>query len=587
MTDELAWPEGPDSRPQLCVAPLEQAVTKQAWDLVQHQTRVFPKAYRVGGTPVHPVTLEDGIVVTKALSANEFRAILDSLLFCFRPGPKNEIKPCYPPQDLVAMMLNDPAAPFPVLRRIVTVPVFDRRGKLRLDPGYHADDELLLLPGDRVRKVPPCPDDQDVAEAKRLILGELLHDFPFAEDGDRTSAVALMLCPFVREMITGPTPLHFIEAPTPASGKGLLSRCLLLPSLGHRGTNWLTFPEEEEELRKQITSILMENRGAVLWDNLGRYLKSATLAKLLTDTEWSDRRLGASATVSIPVRCLWVMTGNNPTMTDELVRRVVPIRLMPDTERPEERNGFRHSDLLGWATEQRQALIWACHVLVQAWVAAGRPKPSCPHMGSFEGYRDVVGGIVEFHGFPAFLGNRSRLQVYGDPDTERWRAFVTAWAAQFGDRATATADLLPLAQAHDIPVKGASDKALVTSLGSYLAQRRQRVYAGKRLEQGTGRERRLWRAVDAVSNGHANGQNGHSDSFELELNSVTPVTPVTPDYLPTQEQSSVNIWVDESGRGGTGGARVTNGFGHSEFGPGLETDIPWPEDPHPSQMEDI
>lgn len=497
-----------DPRPQVCVNDLNRVVTMHAWEELNLQTRVFPAVYRMAGVMVRPVALE-GATITRLVQTEEFRTIVDRHLCCFRWIKKNEAKPCYPPKELASMMLNDQEAPVAHLRRITTVPVFDREGGLRLTAGYCPKDGMLLVPDCKVTPVSKTPSNEDVQEAKRLLLDDLLCDFPFASPGDRAAAVALILTPFVRELIQGPTPLHFVEAPSPGSGKGLLAYACLVPGLGPRGTNWCAFPEEEDELRKQITSLLMENRGAVLWDNLGRFLKSATLAKLLTDLEWSDRRLGQSSSVNIPVKTLWVMTGNNPQMSDELIRRVVPIRLVPEEERPEERKNFRHTELRTWAELARADLIWAAHTLVQSWLLYGRPKPpqDTPLLGSFESYRAVLGGILHHVEISGFLENRARLQAFSDPDTDSWRHFVTLWRLRFPDQAVKSSDLIGLAEEAEIHLRGNTEKAKVGSLGSQLGQRRQRSFGGYRIESGSGYEKRMWR-LSALENNLEHLENG-------------------------------------------------------------------------------
>lgn len=553
-----------DQREPLCVNDLNRTVTMHAWEELNRQTTVFPAVYRMAGVVVRTAQLE-GATITKQVHLEEFRTIVDRYLSCFRYLKKDETKPCYPPKELSSMMIHEAQAAVPALRRIVTVPVFDQTGNLRLTSGYDATDGMLLLPDCTTAPVARNPTETDVTEAKRLLLEELLVDFPFASKGDAAAAIALILTPFVRELIQGPTPLHFVEAPSPGSGKGLLAYACLMPGLGPRGTNWIAFPEEEDELRKQITSLLMENRGAVLWDNLGRFLKSATLAKLLTDLEWSDRRLGVSSSVNIPVKTLWVMTGNNPQMSDELVRRVVPIRLVPDEERPEERKGFRHPELRTWAELARADLIWAAHTLVQSWLAAGRPKPptSTPLLGSFESYRGVIGGILHHVGIEGFLENRERLQAFSDPDTDRWRQFVGLWNARFSDHDTKSAELLPLAEEADIRLSGNDPKGKLSSLGTQLGMRRQRNYGGYRIESGTGSARRMWRLLHN-SNGNGSNGNGKHETEQLTMSPLTPydtlvLTPpreifgvytvgLSPTTVPQVDRGDTSIGVDESGR---------------------------------------
>jgi len=56
------------------------------------------------------------------------------------------------------------------------------------------------------------------------LLDELLIDFPFADEASRANALALLLLPYVRPLIVGPTPLHLITAPTQGTGKDLLAQ---------------------------------------------------------------------------------------------------------------------------------------------------------------------------------------------------------------------------------------------------------------------------------------------------------------------------------------------------------------------------
>jgi len=46
------------------------------------------------------------------------------------------------------------------------------------------------------------------------LFNELLGDFPFVDEASRAHTLALMLEPFVRPLIKGPTPLYLIDAPT-------------------------------------------------------------------------------------------------------------------------------------------------------------------------------------------------------------------------------------------------------------------------------------------------------------------------------------------------------------------------------------
>jgi putative DNA primase/helicase len=191
--------------------------------------------------------------------------------------------------------------------------------------------------------VPEVPTAQDVVRASRLIRRDLLGDFPFVTRADRAHAIAALLLPFVRDIIDGPTPAPLIEAPSAGTGKGLLTHALVMPALG---TTLAVMPPAttDDEWRKRITAVLREAPGAILIDNVTRALDSAALSAALTARTWSDRLLGRSTTVNLLVRCLWLMAGNNPTMTTEIARRMVRIRMDARVDRPWQRptHQFRH-----------------------------------------------------------------------------------------------------------------------------------------------------------------------------------------------------------------------------------------------------
>jgi hypothetical protein len=232
----------------------------------------------------------------------------------------------------------------------------------------------------------------------------------------------------------------------------------------------------EEEFRKRVTAKLIEGAGVVLFDNIRRRLDSGALAALLTSTVWSDRVLGRSQAVDIPVMTLWLLTGNNLQYSDELVRRAVSIRIDAKSDRPWERGGFRHPDLVGWLHRHRHEVVWACLVLVQNWIAWGRPDWTGSPMGSYESWCRVVGGILEAADIKGFLTNRQSLYRRGDAASQEWRSFTEAWWAQTGARPLRVADLQPLAE-ETLPSlfeemkQGAGDRATRTRLGKALAER--------------------------------------------------------------------------------------------------------------------
>jgi hypothetical protein len=273
-------------------------------------------------------------------------------------------------------------------------------------------------------------------------MDDLLGDFPFVGEAELAHAVCLVIQPFVRDLITGPTPLYLIEAPTPGTGKTLIAQAACWPAIGGQVPT-MTEGRDEDEWRKRVTAKLRESPTAILIDNLREALDSAAVSSVLTSEVWEDRKLGHSETLTLPNRATWIATGNNPQLSSEIARRAVRIRIDANMEHPEDRPSFRHPDLLGWASENRGELVWAALTLARAWVMGGRPKPK-QTIGSFTSWAHVMGGILEVAGAPGFLGNLDELRENAGTENDDMALFLAEWYAFYKPgQAVRTRDIAP------------------------------------------------------------------------------------------------------------------------------------------------
>ena len=255
---------------------------------------------------------------------------------------KGELIPAPPPLAVVKSVLATPDPGLPVLLGIVNTPVFGRNGTLLTAPGYHPDARLLYAPAPGLRacrRSPRVRRPPTMAAARELICDELLGDFPFIGAAERAHAVALLLLGFLRGMIDGPTPLHLIEKPTPGTGATLMVDAIATILTG-AGASVMTEGRDDEEWRKRVTAKLRQIPTIVLIDNLRQKLDSSAVAAALTAPFWEDRILGSPEMVRLPIRCLWIATGNNPEFSNEMARRLVRIRLDANVERPWQRSRF-------------------------------------------------------------------------------------------------------------------------------------------------------------------------------------------------------------------------------------------------------
>jgi len=456
------------------------AVGGVLWDAIR-ATNEPPSLFRYGGLPARLAIDDDGTPRVRELDINGLRYEVACRVRCYKDD-ENGRKIVPPPVHYIQHLYATPHPPLPLLRRLVEVPVFAPSGELQTTPGYHAVSGVYYQPPDglSIPPVTPAPSAQRIAEACGLIRDDLLGDFPFASDADRANTIAAFLLPYARDLIAGPTPLHLIEAPSPGSGKGLLVEVVLAPAIG-RAIAVTSPATTDDEWRKRVTAALREAPVAVVIDNITRALDSGVLAAALTARHWSDRLLGQSQVLHLLVRCVWMATANNPTMSTEMARRVVRIRLDPRMDRPWTRAAerFTHPKLSEWADAHRADLVCAALILIQAWVAQGQPSGSVT-LGSYERWAAVMGGILDTAGIPGFLGNLSALYDASDLEGAVWRGFVAVWWEKFESKRVGVSDLFPLAVGTEgLDLGSGQEKSQRTSFGKQLAKQRDRVIGGE------------------------------------------------------------------------------------------------------------
>jgi len=364
-------------------------------------------------------------------------------------GTSKKLREAGPTRELAAVVLQRllrAEGVLPPLRGVTASPLMRANGSILDEPGYDAATRLYYAPsrGLDMGVVPETPSPDQVRAALQP-LDELFFDFPFVGDADAAAALALLLTLLLREIFEGCAPLWLYDAPAPGTGKGLIADTITTVATGAAAPK---MPEPDgrgdDEWRKRLTALLLEGRSVAVLDNLERPLGSASLATALTAEVWEDRALGASQMIMVPNRAVFIATGNNLRLRGDLPRRCVWCRLDAKHARPWTRDGFQHPDLLGWARDHRGELLNAVFTLARAWIAAGRPGPdeSVPRLGSFEGWRHTIGGILGVAGLPGFLANVAQLYETADEETPAWAAFLAAWRTVFGSEAATVADLI-------------------------------------------------------------------------------------------------------------------------------------------------
>jgi hypothetical protein len=326
------------------------------------------------------------------------------------------------PKDIPPLILaSDDIREAPQVDGVAKMPFLGRDMKLHTEPGYHSAERIWLTPDIDVPPVPANPSPEDVAVAVELLMDDWLGDFSFADEASRANALALALLPFVRPAIAEATPLHIVNAASPGAGKSTLTKAALLPGVGH--FSLVALERWSSEMKREVTSWLLEGKPVICFDNQrgGSRVDSALLSALVTEPSYSGRIMGQTATPDSTIRCVWVMTGNNLSFSDELARRGVLIQLDEPTKGEDE---YRHNPLVDWTEQKRAAIAYALLTLVQHW-AAGVPEyehgiasedRTAERHGparmkkTFEQWATVVGGILRAAGVDGFLENERKMK---------------------------------------------------------------------------------------------------------------------------------------------------------------------------------
>lgn len=332
-----------------------------------------------------------------------------------------------PPHDVVKHVFHRERTDYALpLVAISEVPFFDKGGNLVCKNGYDAGSGVYLSMPDGfvVPRVSERPSDEELDQAFDLFL-EVMCEFPFDglspdeiannQSASLANVIGLTCLPFMRLMIEGPTPGHLFNKPNPGTGAGLLLYILHMIWTGRKPTV-MTIPKRREEIPKTIIAKLRSGAGVVIFDNIPDNLDSDDLAVALSEGALDARVLGrndAGAVDPVEISAVWIFTGNDVTMSDELLRRMTLIELDSGMTSPETRTFTKSEpDLKAWVRDNRERLVWASLTLIQNWISRGRQPFHSDHVkGTFSEWLAAVGGVMQSADLHHhFYGNEVKLR---------------------------------------------------------------------------------------------------------------------------------------------------------------------------------
>jgi hypothetical protein len=335
--------------------------------------------------------------------------------------------PAHPPDWAVSGVAA--RGSWPEIRAIEAVtetPVLRLDGTILDLPGYDERTALLFEPNAPFPPILASPKLVDARVAADVVM-ELVSDFPFASDHHKVAWLAALLTPLARFAIAGPCPLFLIDANTPGTGKSKLTDIIAIIATG-RDMPRTAYPDNDDEMRKRISSIALAGDRMMLLDNIATTFGGSSLDSALTAQTWRDRILGRSEmTAELPLFTVWYATGNNVGLRGDVLRRIVPCRLETREERPEDRREFTiKGDLLEHVRHERPRLVAALLTILRAHAVAGWPDGGLTPLGSFEAWSRKVRSAVFWATGLDPCQTREELRAT-DPEVLARTALIEGW----------------------------------------------------------------------------------------------------------------------------------------------------------------
>ena len=393
---------------------------------------------------------------------------------------------------------------WPQIRRleaVVETPTLRPDGSVIDKPGYDRKTGVLYLPNAQYPEIPSRPTLVQAQEAAAELL-DLAIDFPFADECHRAAWLAGLLTPIARFAIDGACPLFLIDSPVAGSGKSKLCDLASVVATGREMAR-TNYSQADAEMVKVITSVVLAGDRAVLFDNVEGTLGNAPLDAALTARTWKERILGRSEmTPDLPLDVVFYATGINTALGATIVRRIVPCRVQPTVERPEERTGFKYPNVLAIAKARRPELVAAALTVLRAYFVAGRPNMGMTEFGSYEAWSSVVRGAVAWTLDYDPCATREELRM-ADAKLTTAVSLIEGWAElPDSDRGLTVAEAIKFVESNPILYQklheaftgwSRSGMPSARSVGNHLKKYRGRVVGRKVFELDPLQKIQLWR----------------------------------------------------------------------------------------------
>ena len=408
---------------------------------------------------------------------------------------------CDPPVRHTAILFDAQNFRFlPPLDGVARQPYFrESDGELITHPGYDKTTQRFGVFDARQFVVPdPTP---EAARAALTFLEDLLTEFHFVDETDKSAALAAIITAVVRPTLAHAPAIH-AQAPVIASGKSYLCEVIGIFA-GPGGNAKVSYPNTSEEATKVILALLLTNPAVIEFDDMDTdWIPHGTIKRMLTAEHITDRILGISRVATVSTRTLFLGSGNNVGPIRDLLRRVLTIHLDPRCATPATM-AYKGSPVEK-VRKNRAVYVTAVLTIILAWRKAGMPRAKVDNIVTYGGaWSDYCRYPLIWLGHPD-PATALLEQVRHDPDGDALSGLMVEWSEEFGSTPTTVRRAVDTAFAkqgnlldaiRELPVDKAG-QIDNSKLGWLLKKYANRIVGGFEFQKATADGRTAWRVVE-------------------------------------------------------------------------------------------
>ncbi|WP_404479319.1 DNA-primase RepB domain-containing protein [Novosphingobium sp. BL-52-GroH] len=413
-----------------------------------------------------------------------------------RCNDKGQWRRSNPDPQLCRQLLQLSTVPWlPVIDRIAWQPMFDERGVLLREGGYHEASRTYCAFEGADFVLPEAT--RENADAAMGRLRDLLKEFRFVTPVDEAAAICGIFTAVLRPGL-GRAPGFHYRAPASGSGKSYLSdttaKCATPGAVAK-----VSYPRSDEEATKVVLAALRDKPAVLDFDDMATdWRPFGAINRLLTSPTMTDRILGSSEMATVTTDVLVLGSGNNTGPMGDLQRRVMVVNLDTASETPA-LVSYKGKPLDA-VVNNRAAYVVDVLTIVLAWQAAEEPRADVPSLATYNGrWADYCRHTLLWMDLPdPAEGMIARLRE--DPDAAALGRLLRAWHDHHNEKPVTIRALLDDADGElshaleDLPfVEGSAINR--SKFGWYCKRNENRPVGGLRLEKAPCSERTAWRVV--------------------------------------------------------------------------------------------